>query len=64
MAELVTREMELKKQQACAPKKQSPSASQLLDQELAITDRQIDQLGYELRGLTEDEVRIVKGIRK
>ena len=32
MVELVTRMMELKKQQARAPKKQSPSAKQLLDQ--------------------------------
>jgi hypothetical protein len=38
MVELVTRMMELKKQQARAPKKQSPSAKQLLDQKLAITD--------------------------
>jgi hypothetical protein len=39
--ELVTRRMELKKQQARAPKKQSPSALQLLDQRLAITDGQV-----------------------
>jgi len=32
MVELVTRMMDLKKQQARAPKKQSPSAKQLLDQ--------------------------------
>jgi hypothetical protein len=60
MVELVTRMMELKKQQARAPKKQSPSAKQLLDQKLAITDQQIDQLVYELYGLTEDEIRIVQ----
>ena len=59
--ELVTRMMELKKQQARAPKKQSPSAKQLLDQKLAITDQQIDALVYELYGLTEEEIRIVKG---
>jgi len=59
MVELVTRMMELKKQQASAPKKQSPSAKQLLDQKLAITDHQIDALVYELYGLTEDEIRIV-----
>ena len=41
MVELVTRMMELKKQQARAPKKQSPSAKQLLDQKLAITDGQV-----------------------
>ena len=69
MVEPVTRMMELKKQQACprgsrrarAPKKQSPSAKQLLDQKLAITDGQIDRLVYELYGLTEDEIRIVEG---
>jgi hypothetical protein len=61
MVELVTRMMELKKQQARAPKKQSPSAKQLLDQRLAITDQQIDALVYELYGLTEDETRIVEG---
>ena len=61
MVELVTRMMELKKQQARAPKKQSPSAKQLLNQKLAITDQQIDALVYELYDLTEDEVRIVEG---
>jgi hypothetical protein len=61
MVELVTRMMELKKQQARAPKKQSPSARQLLDQKLAITDQQIDALVYELYGLTEGEIRIVEG---
>jgi hypothetical protein len=61
MVELVARMIELKKQQARAPKKQSPSAKQLLDQKLAITDQQIDALVYELYGLTEDEVRIVEG---
>jgi len=58
-------------QQACTPlpvrgrtqtgKNQSPSAKQLLDQELAITDHQIDALVYELYGLKEEEIRIVEG---
>jgi len=61
MVELVTRMMDLKKQQARAPKKRSPSDKQLLDQKLAITDQQIDALVYELYGLTEDEIRIVGG---
>jgi hypothetical protein len=64
VVELVTRMMELKKQQARAPKKQSPSAKQLLDQKLAITDHQIDALVYELYGLNEEEVRIVEGGEK
>ena len=70
MVELVTRMMELKKQQARAPlpvrartqtgKKQSPSAKQLLDQKLAITDGQVDRLVYELHGLSDDEIRVVE----
>ena len=58
-------------QQACTPlpvrgrtqtgKNQSPSAKQLLDQKLAITDHQIDALVYELYGLKEEEIRIVEG---
>jgi len=73
MVELVTRMMELKKQQARAPlpvrartqtgKKQSPSAKQLLDQKLAITDQQIDALVYELYGLTREEIGIVEDTR-
>ena len=61
MVELVARMMELKKQQARAPKKQSPSARQLLDQKLTITDQQIDTLVYELYGLTEDEIKTAGG---
>ena len=61
---LPTRMLKLKKQQARVPKKQSPSARQLLDQKLAITDQQIDQLVYELYGLTEEEIRIVEGGRR
>ena len=61
MVEMVTRTMELKKQQARAPRKQSPSAKQLLDQKLAIADQQIDALVFDLYGLTEDEIRIVEG---
>jgi len=64
MVELVTRMMEPRRQQARAPKKQSPSAKQLLDQKLAITDQQIDQLVYELYGLTEEEIRVGEGAAK
>jgi type II restriction/modification system DNA methylase subunit YeeA len=60
MVDLVTRMMELKKKQARAPKKQSPSARQLLDQKLAVTDHQIDALVYELYGLTEEETKIIE----
>jgi hypothetical protein len=61
MVELVTRMMELKKQQCRAPKNQSPSSKQLHDQKLAITDQQIDALVYELYGLTDEEIGIVEG---
>jgi hypothetical protein len=61
MVELVTRMMELKKQQARAPKKQSPSAKQLLDQKLAITDQQIDALVYELYGLMDEGISVDEG---
>jgi len=60
MVDLVKRMMELKKQLARAPKKQSPSAKQLLDQKLAITGGQIDRLVYELYGLSGDEIRVVE----
>jgi len=63
MYELVTRMMELKKQQARAPKKQSLCANQLLDQKLAITDKQIDMLVYELPGLAKEQIRIVEELR-
>jgi hypothetical protein len=62
MVELVTRMMELKKQQARAPKKQSTGAKQLLDQKLAITDQQIDALVFEHYNLTEKEIRIVEAL--
>jgi hypothetical protein len=64
MVELVTRMLDLKKQQSRAPKKQSPSAKQLLDPKIAITDQQIDALAYEMYGLTEVEIRTAKGDRK
>jgi hypothetical protein len=52
--------LDLKKQQARAPKKQAPSQKQLLDQKLAITDHQIDTLVYELYRLTEHDIRIAE----
>jgi hypothetical protein len=74
MVELVTRMMELKKQQARPPlsvrartrtaKRQSPSAKRLLDQKLAITDHRIDALVCELCGLTEEEIRMVEGAQE
>jgi hypothetical protein len=35
----------------------------MISQQIESTDRQIDRLVYELYGLTEDEIRIVEGIK-
>jgi hypothetical protein len=56
-----TRMLDLKKQQAHAPKKQSPSGRQLLDQKIAIADQQVDALVYELYGLNADEIQVIEG---
>jgi hypothetical protein len=32
-----------------------------IERQIAATDKQIDQLVYELYGLTEDEIKIVEG---
>lgn len=31
------------------------------EEQIAATDKKIDQLAYELYGLTEDEIRVVEG---
>jgi hypothetical protein len=33
-----------------------------IDNSIGATDRQIDQLVYELYGLTEEEIKIVEGV--
>jgi hypothetical protein len=38
-----------------------PDEKTRLGHEIKATDNQIDQLVYELYGLTEDEIRIVEG---
>jgi hypothetical protein len=53
--------LDLKNQEARAPRKQSPSDRQLLDQKIAITDQQIDALVCELYGLNDDEVGTAEG---
>ena len=55
------RVLDLKNQEARAPRKQSPSDRQLLDQKIAITDQQIDALVCELYGLNDDEVGTAEG---
>jgi hypothetical protein len=42
------------------PKAKTPHEQESLQRQIAATDRQIDQLVYELYGLTEEEIRIVE----
>ena len=45
------------------PKAKTPHEAEALQRQIAATDRQVDTLVYELYGLTEDEIRIVEGLR-
>lgn len=54
---LVERMLELHKRNPRLPQEQ-----EMVKREIETTDRQIDNLVYELYGLTEEEIRIVKGI--
>ena len=45
------------------PKAKTPHEQESLKRTIAATDRAIDALVYELYGLTEDEIRIVEGMR-
>jgi hypothetical protein len=58
MVALVERMLELHKQQAAA---RTPADRELYARQIAATDREIDQLVYELYGLTEEEVRVAEG---
>ncbi len=58
MVSLVRRMLDLNKK---LPKAKTPHAKNLIDRDIAATDRRIDQLVYELYGLTEKEIRIVEG---
>ncbi len=40
---------------------QSPQEKERLERQIAVTDRAIDRLVYELYGLTEEEIKIVEG---
>jgi hypothetical protein len=44
-----------------SPKAKTPHEQESLQRTLAATDRQIDELVYELYGLTEEEIRVVEG---
>jgi len=39
----------------------SPQEKELLQRQIAYTDREIDALVYKLYGLTDEEIRIVEG---
>jgi len=57
MVELVERMLDLHKQLAEA---RMPQAQTLLKRQIEATDRQIDNLVYELYDLTEEEIEIVE----
>jgi hypothetical protein len=46
------------------PRAKTPHEQESLKRTIVATDNQIDELGYELYGLMEEEVRIVEGGRK
>jgi len=43
------------------PKARTPHEREAVQRQIALTDRQIDELVYELYGLTKDEIRVVEG---
>ena len=43
------------------PKAKTPHEQESIQRQIAATDKQIDELVYDLYGLTEDEIRIVEG---
>jgi len=61
MVSLVEKMLELNKD---LPKSGTEAEQTRLKRQIAATDRQIDQLVYELYGLTEEEIRIVEGADK
>jgi hypothetical protein len=60
MISLVKRMLKLPKD---LPKARTAPDRTAIERQIAATDKQIDQLVYELYGLTEEEVRIVDGER-
>jgi type I restriction-modification system DNA methylase subunit len=58
MVSLVEQMLALHKTLAAA---KSPQEGELIQRQIASTDRQIDELVYRLYGLTEEEIRIVEG---
>jgi len=43
-----------------SPKAKTPDEKTRIQRQIAATDKQIDQLVYELYGLTDDEIKIVE----
>ncbi len=43
------------------PQSKTPQSRSQLERQIAHTDNEIDQLVYELYGLTEAEIRVVEG---
>jgi type I restriction-modification system DNA methylase subunit len=60
MVEMVEEMLTLHKQLASAKTEHEKTA---LQRQIDATDRQIDELVYELYGLTEEEIRIVEGVK-
>jgi len=58
MVDLVTRALDLHMRAAAA---KTSGASDRIQRQIDATDKQIDQLVYELYGLTDEEIRIVEG---
>jgi hypothetical protein len=59
MVGLVEKMLDLHKR---LPKAKSQADREALARQIAAADRQIDELVYELYGLTKDEIRIVEGV--
>jgi hypothetical protein len=59
MVELVDRMLELNNQKHSG--KLAPSQVDRADREIAATDAEIDNLVYELYGITEEERKIIEG---
>ena len=58
MVELVERMLNLHKQ---LPEAKTPHERESIERTIAGTDKAIDQLVYELYGLTEEEIRVIEG---
>ncbi len=60
MVALVERMLELNRKKHSG--KLAPSQLDRLDREIASTDAQIDELVYELYGITDEERKIIEGV--